>query len=215
MQSLGCVFGACLALHIVGLVIPVKAADLLPSSRLSATPLLAQIDATETLLWFETKHYIVRVYQQQGLHLLNVYNKETGFTDQNGVLAEVIPPQSEDDDWYTYVNQVGDLQYLARVNPSGMTELEIRVMGGSPEQSEIGYNAAYSFPHLYLGQDIDSALTELEESSWVVDSTRSDGVELVRDQLALDLKFDPDTRLVTYTQLIDPRQRDTLAETRR
>ena len=202
MRTLVHVFGTCLTLSLLGIGFPVAAVNQPFSLQLLNRSRLAQND-TQTLLQFETQNYIARVYQQQGLTFLNVYNKETGFTDQNGVLAYVAPPQNTDDTWRTYVNRNGDLQYMVRVSPLGMTELEIRLTGGGPAEPETGYNATYSFPHTYLGQDVDITLLELEELGWVVDSTQDGGIELTRDKLILDLKFDPDTRSIIYTQLID------------
>ncbi|MBE7384110.1 MAG: hypothetical protein F6J95_022155 [Leptolyngbya sp. SIO1E4] len=202
MRSPICIFGTCLVSSTLGLVFPAAALTPSLSTQLPQNSLLAQ-GSVETLLRFETQHYIVRVYEQQGLTFLNVYNKETGFTDQNGVLANVTPSQSEEDPWHTYVNREGDLQYIARVNPTGLTELEIRLSGGPPAQAEAGYNVTYGFPQIYLGEGIDDALADLDELDWVVDSTGVDGVELTRDQWTLALKFDPETRLVTYARLID------------
>jgi hypothetical protein len=160
-------------------------------------------DDSMTLLRFETDNYLVRVYRQEGLTYLNVYNKETGFTDQNGVLAYLVTPESNDDPWRTYANQQGDLEYRAKVNPQGETALEIRLPDGPPARPEHGFNVTYSFPHTYLGTDLDSALDELEAAGWTVDAKTSELVQLTRNQLALDLKFDPVTQVITYTQLID------------
>ncbi|MDB9524690.1 hypothetical protein PN498_01705 [Oscillatoria sp. CS-180] len=156
-----------------------------------------------TLLRFETQHYIVRIYQDSELTYLNVYNKETGFTDKNGVLAILAEPEDEEDSWLTYMNLYGDLEYRARVNPEGETELEIRVAGGPPAQPELGFNASYSFPHVYLGADVENTVAILTESGWVVDFTDQSAVELTRDESVLGIKFDPDTQTITYTQLVD------------
>jgi len=156
-----------------------------------------------TLLRFETQYYLVRVYREDGLTYLNVYNKETGFTDQNAVLAYLV--ESDDDsDWRVYANQQGDLEYRAMVNPEGDTALEIRLPDGPPAIPEYGFNATYSFPHIFLGEELDDALSTLEESGWSVASTSGEMVQLTRNRLALSLKFDPDTQVITYTQLIDP-----------
>lgn len=160
-------------------------------------------DDSMTLLRFETDHYLVRVYRQDGLTYLNVYNKETGFTDQNGVLAYRVSPEGDDDPWRTYANQQGDLEYRAKVNPQGETALEIRLPDGPPARPEYGFNVTYSFPHTYLGTDLDRALDDLEAAGWTVDSKTSELVQLTRDQLALDLKFDPVTQVINHTQLID------------
>ncbi len=160
-------------------------------------------DDGSTLLRFETDHYLVRVYRQDGLTYLNVYNKETGYTDQNGVLAYVVSPETADDPWRTYANQQGDLEYRARVNPQGETALEIRLPDGPTARPEAGFNVTYSFPHTYLDEDLDSTLEELEAAGWVIETTTAEGVQLTRNQLALDLKFDPVTQVITYTRLID------------
>ena len=165
------------------------------------TAAIAQSETT-TLLRFETQHYVVHVYEQASFTYLNVYNKETGFVDQDGVLAYRLPPQ-DDDAWQIYANQQGDLEYRAKINPEGETELEISLVGGPADPPETGFNNTYSFPHQYLGADVDTTLAALEELGWTVDKTESDAVELTRNQLALDLKFDPDTGLITYTRLID------------
>lgn len=197
-----CTLGACLLLGTSGATLAATTVHPLPTGDIFHDTLLAQ-ENRQTLLQFETQHYMVRVYEQQRALYLNVYNKETGFTDQKGVPAYISDPRNRNDDWLTYVNigEEGDLEYLARVHPSGETELEIRVAGGSPARPEAGFNASYSFPYSYLGKDIDMALTELEETGWVVDDTRRNRVELTREQLALNLRFDPRTRRVTQTQL--------------
>ncbi|MEO1093536.1 MAG: hypothetical protein AAFX01_01385 [Cyanobacteria bacterium J06638_28] len=197
-----CTLGACLLLGTSSATVAATTVHPLPMGEIFHDTLLAQSDR-QTLLQFETQHYMVRVYEWQGGLYLNVYNKETGFTDQKGVPAYIDDPRSRDDDWLTYVNvsEEGDLEYLARLHPSGETELEIRVSDGSPARPEVGFDASYSFPYSYLGKDIDVTLTELEEIGWVVDDTRRNRVELTREQLALNLRFDPRTRLVTNTQL--------------
>ncbi len=160
-------------------------------------------DDSITLLRFETDHYLVRVYREEGLTYLNVYNKETGYTDQNAVLAYLVSPENNDDQWRTYANQQGDLEYRAMINPQGETALEIRLADGPPAQPESGFNVTYSFPHIYLDADLETTLNELEASGWVVESTSTDQVQLTRNQLALDLKFDPVTKVITQTHLID------------
>ena len=165
------------------------------------TAAIAQSEAT-TLLRFETQHYVVHVYERADFTYLNVYNKETGFTDQDGVLAYLLPPEDEDV-WQIYANQQGDLEYRAMVNPEGDTALEIRLPDGPPAQPEYGYDATYSFPHIFLGEALEATLSTLEESGWSVESTSSERVELTRNQLALALKFDPETKVITYTQLSD------------
>lgn len=164
----------------------------------------AQADETLTLLRFETQHYLVRVYRKAGLTYLNVYNKETGFMDQNSVLAYQVESENAANDWRTYANQQGDLEYRAMVNPEGDTALEIRLPGGEPAPLEYGFNATYSFPHIFLGEELAAALSTLEESGWSVASTSAETVQLTRDELALALKFDPETQIITYTRLIDP-----------
>ncbi len=165
------------------------------------TAAIAQSEAT-TLLRFETQHYVVHVYERADFTYLNVYNKETGFTDQDGVLAYLLPPEDEDV-WQIYANQQGDLEYRAKINPEGETELEIGLIGGPAAPPAPGFNTTYGFPHQYLGADVDTTLAALEELGWNVDQTESDAVALTRNQLALNLKFDPDTGVITYTRLID------------
>ncbi|NEQ42411.1 MAG: hypothetical protein F6K00_02140 [Leptolyngbya sp. SIOISBB] len=160
-------------------------------------------DDTLTLLRFETDDYLVRVYRQEGLTYLNIYNKETGYTDQNGVLAYLVNPDNEDEPWRVYANQQGDLEYRAMVNPQGDTALEIRLPDGPPAPRDYGFNITYSFPHLYLGSNLETTLSELTESGWIVESSSADTVKLTRNQLALDLKFDPASNIITYTHLID------------
>jgi hypothetical protein len=156
----------------------------------------------QTLLRFETQSYLVRVYQADTGVFLNVYNKETGFTDINSVPAKLLFSDSEPSGWLTYVNQRGDLYYYARVNPEGATELEIRIPNGPSAQPEPGFNASYSFPHVYLGQNITTTLATLESLGWVVDESEENGILLSFDQTALDLKFDPTTGLITQTRLM-------------
>lgn len=188
-------------------VATLAAADIGVAAPTAALQQLARADEetedTLTLLRFETQHYLVRVYRHDNLTYLNVYNKETGFTDQNAVLAYLIEPDEEKAGWRTYANQQGDLEYRAMVNSEGDTALEIRLPGGPPAQPEFGFNATYSFPHIFLGADLETTLSTLEASGWSVETTSSEAVELTRNQLALALKFDPETKVITYTQLSD------------
>ncbi len=170
-----------------------------------ATSFVAPVFASETpskgeqtLLSFETVNYRVRVFKAANQLFLSVYNKETGYTDLNQVPAQQLPPE---DSWQTYVNQRGDLYYFARVSPSGETSLEIRVPGDNPAQPEAGFNATYSFPHSYLGQDIDTTVAALVQSGWVVNEQVEDAVALSASRQSLDLRFNPDTGRVTYTHL--------------
>jgi len=204
MRFLVWILGSCVLWGGTVPLLPAIADESATSIDAASEPRPLQTDGVQTLLRFETQHYLVRVFQQQGLLYLNVYNKETGITDRNRVLADVVPPRSDDDHgWRTYVNQEGDLHYLARVNPQGLTELEIRVAGGSPAQPEVGFNATYGFPHMYLGETLDQALTDLEASGWAVDDETVHRVELTQDERSLTLKFDPDTQVITHTQLDD------------
>ena len=182
----------------------VEATAALQLAQLTETDERESSAAALTLLRFETQHYLVRVYRQAGLTYLNVYNKETGFTDLNSVLAYVVDPATAGDTWRTYANQQGDLEYRAMVNPEGETALEIRLPGGAPAPPEYGFNATYSFPHIFLGEELDDTLSTLAESGWRVASTSAEMVQLTRNDLALALKFDPDTQVITYTQLVDP-----------
>ncbi len=199
-----CALGVCLVFGAAGATVPAAAVNSPSVPRQLNDRLLTQW-SPQTLLEFQTENYAIRVYQQQGALYLNVYNKETGFTDLHGVSAYIAEPRSRDDRWLTYVNVggEGDLEYRARVHPSGKTELEIRVAGGTPARPEVGYDATYNFPYSYLGQDIDATLSELEGAGWVIDGTRRNQIALTREQLALDLQYDPGTRLVTNTFLKD------------
>jgi hypothetical protein len=197
-----CVFGLYVACSSLGVLFSAKAVSSPLSPDSSQAQVIAKAEAV-TLLRFETQHYLVRVFRENDQIYLNVYNKETGFTDQNAVRAMVAPPDNEGDNWRTYMNQQGDLEYRAKVNPEGQTELEIRIVGGPPTVGEPGFNATYSFPHIYLGENVETTLKELKESGWVVDDSEQEQVELTRNQLALNLKFDPNTQVITYTRLID------------
>lgn len=193
----------CVAISSTSLLFAAPANSMPPISSPSAPSMeLAQAETT-SLLQFETQHYMVRVFSQGEQPYLNVYNKETGLTDVNRVPAVRAPREGEDDKWLTYVNDSGDLEYRAKVNPEGQTELEIRLPGGPPTQGEAGFNASYSFPHVYLGTDLEAALTELQDAGWSVDANASESIELTRNQRALDLRFDPDTQVIIYTRLID------------
>jgi hypothetical protein len=184
-------------------VLSTQAQETPPLVAFSVSPqILAQVETT-SLLQFETEHYMVRVFRQDDQTYLNVYNKETGLTDVNQVPAIRAPLDSDDDTWLTYMNQYGDLEYRAKVDPEGHTELEIRLPGAPPTQGETGFNVIYSFPHVYLGADIETTLSELQASGWSVDINDGDFVELTRNQRALDLRFDPVTQSITYTRLID------------
>lgn len=206
MKIAAFILALCTTTGCLGIILPVPAAARANRAlQGSAQAVLSSINRrAETLLRFETRHYRVRVYQLQGSTFLNVYNKETGFTDQNGVPARVEHAEHPEEAWQVYVNQQGDLHYLARVHPSGLTELEIRVPGGEPDVPEAGYNAFYSFPHHYLEEHVDSVLPKLAATRWTAEEeTDSETLELTREHLKLILKFDPDTRLITYTQLIE------------
>lgn len=209
MQSLVWRVGLCLATS-VGIVF--VSSQAIASEVISA---IADFSSTEqndasdvqnkpiTLLRFETQHYIVRIFQEYGLTYLNVYNKETGFTDKNRALAMLAEPENEEDHWLTYINQQGDLEYRARVNPSGSTELEIRIVDGPPDQPEVGFNATYSFPHRYLGADIEATVLSLSESGWSVSVVAESHVELTRNELSLNFTFESETGLITHTELIN------------
>ena len=202
MRTSVLVFGLYVACSSLGVLFSAKAISSPLSPDSSQAQAIAKAE-TFTLLRFETQHYLVRVFRENEQIYLNVYNKETGFTDQNQVPAVVVSPDSEADKWHTYVNEQGDLEYRAKVNPEGQTELEIRIAGGPPTVGESGFNATYSFPHIYLGENLEAALDELKELGWVVDDSEPERIELIRNQLALDLKFDPNTQVITYTRLID------------
>lgn len=198
--------GVCVSLIAAGMVVGVvqgaaEAESISPMGQQLAQK--AQENDEITLLEFETLHYMVRVFRQENSTFLNVYNKETGFTDLNSVPAYLINPEEDAGDWRTYVNQRGDLEYRAGINPAGDTALEIRIAGGPPAQPEYGFNATYSFPHIYLGENLESALTELKDSGWSVNATEAAQIQLTRNQLALALKFDPETKIIIYTQLVD------------
>lgn len=202
MRTSVCVFGLGIACSSLGMLFSAQAVSSPLAPDAWQAPVIAKAE-TVTLLRFETQHYLVRVFRENDHTYLNVYNKETGFTDQNRVPAVVASPDSGNDNWRTYMNRQGDLEYRAKVNPQGQTELEIRIAGGPPTVGEPGFNASYSFPHIYLGENVEATLKELKESGWVVDDSEPERVELIRHQLALDLKFDPNTQVITYTQLID------------
>ena len=158
MPSLTSLLGVCLAVASCSHAAPGQAASWSALAVAQSRGVLVAQSTSEsiTLLRFETQHYLVRVFKEAGKTYLNVYNKETGYTDINRALAQVAPRESEQDPWHTYVNQQGDLEYRARINREGQTELEIRLAGGTSAQAETGFNATYSFSLMGLGADLEA-----------------------------------------------------------
>jgi hypothetical protein len=177
----------------------------LPAISQSSPPLPVQLaqQSPDTLLYFETATYVVRVFQRSGSPVLNVYNKRTDDNEQNRVAVVVAAPRSSDDGWRTYTNQSTTLEYLARVSPTGETELEIYDVQAKVRRRESGFNATFSFPHTLLGQNISTVLTTLRAEGWAVAGATSGVVQLTREQTRLHLKTDLETRAVNYAQLID------------
>ena len=169
----------------------------------SASPVQVAQQSADTLLYFETGTYVVRVYRRSGNPVLNVYNKYTDINEQNRVPVVVAPPQDSDDLWRTYTNQSDTVEYLARVSPTGETELEIYDVAAQTRRRESGFNATFGFPQSLLGQNIGTVLTTLRADGWAVAGTSNDIFQLTREQSRLRLKTDPQTRAVTYAHLID------------
>jgi len=85
------------------------------------TPAAERKQNVESLLAFETNQYAVRVYQQNGAVLVNVYDKVRSTLTYNGVPARKISGSG----WLGYVAAQGAGVAYARYNIAGETELEL------------------------------------------------------------------------------------------
>lgn len=107
---------------------------------------LAQVE--ETVSFFETPGYAVRVIRRPGIGLfMNAYNRATGIQEQNGVPTRVL---SSNNGAITYASEGSrnglPATYLARVNSNGVGELQIINSNGSIVLQETGTIANSNIP---------------------------------------------------------------------
>jgi hypothetical protein len=119
----------CSILLVAELTDPVKAdsgatasfSPLFSSASLSVAQSPSPIDrprsdlAEETTVSFQTSRYAVRVYRQQGLWRMNVYNIQTDRVEARGLIVQVRPS----DTGVTITNVQGDPLYFILVAPDG------------------------------------------------------------------------------------------------
>ncbi|WP_008310361.1 hypothetical protein [Leptolyngbya sp. PCC 6406] len=87
--------------------------------------------AAGTILAFDTNTYSTRVFQRQGndQYLMNVYNRLSGASEQNGISAILSPPVPPYDRQVSYVSRGTyngvPAQFFTRIDGTGQTALEI------------------------------------------------------------------------------------------
>ena len=96
-----------------------------------------------TILAFETNTYATRVFRRSGGgYFMNVYNRLSGVSEQNGVqaaLAPAIPPNERQASYVSRGTYNGiPAQYFTRIDGSGQTVLEIISDSGQPLLLEPG-----------------------------------------------------------------------------
>jgi hypothetical protein len=96
-----------------------------------------------TILAFETNTYATRVFRRAGgEYFMNVYNRISGVSEQNGVqaaLAPAVPPNERQASYVSRGTYNGiPAQYFTRIDGSGQTVLEIISDSGQPLLLEPG-----------------------------------------------------------------------------
>ncbi|AKG21854.1 hypothetical protein IJ00_11810 [Calothrix sp. 336/3] len=92
-----------------------------------------------TLLTFQTNTYSIRVFQRSGKIYMNVYNKRDPDERFYNIPTQ-ITRRSSGSNWTSYFGR-GNLEYYARFNSNGDTELETRNNGRTVTR-ERGYDAS-------------------------------------------------------------------------
>lgn len=137
---------ATLPIVLSGLAIPAIAITNFSNQSLRPNSyLLAQEAITETVLFFETENFAVRIFRRGEALFMNLYNKQTGFTEVRETPAELVPSTRN---WTTYRNTFGEANRYAKVGLNGESELEI--IDPSDESTlvkESGYDTVVGVPN--------------------------------------------------------------------
>ena len=103
-----------------------------------STPVIAQEAIVETVLFFETENFAVRIFRRGEDLFMNLFNKQTGIIEVRETPAELVPDTRN---WLTYRNSFGEADRFARVGLNGESELEIVTLSnGSTLVKEAGYD---------------------------------------------------------------------------
>ncbi len=87
------------------------------------SPAIAQDRMPETVLFFETENFAVRVFRRGQPLFMNLFDKRTGITVVRDTPAELIP---QPDGWISYRTTMGEMTRYAWLSGAGDTRLEIR-----------------------------------------------------------------------------------------
>jgi hypothetical protein len=93
-----------------------------PENPPQTVPLIAQEAIVETVLFFETENFAVRIFRRGEALFMNLYNKQTGFTEVRETPAEQVPDTRN---WITYRNSLGEVDRFAKLGLNGESQLEI------------------------------------------------------------------------------------------
>lgn len=115
-------------------------------ARVDLSPEQSPRPEQNTILAFETTTYATRVFSRDNEYFMNVYDKFTGDSVQNGVAAELAPPDSPNQRQVSYFsggqrNGV-PVRYFARIDATGQTSLEIVNANGQRIFQEPGIGPA-------------------------------------------------------------------------
>ncbi|MGG6239590.1 SH3 domain-containing protein [Nodosilinea sp. AN01ver1] len=114
-----------------------------PANLGEQTPLLAQEDIVETVLYFETATRAVRVYRSGSALFMNLYNKTTDVVEVRGVPVQLVPSTR---DQTVYATTGGEARRFARINVQNETELEVVAANGRVVLQEPGFNTVVGVP---------------------------------------------------------------------
>jgi len=130
----------------------------------------------QTLVFFETETYAVRVFRRNDRTFMNVHNRRTNLTEQSGAAAEVDRNQTTEGNWVNYTsfgNRDGRaVAYTARVSRNRDTELRIVGLNGEELVEEAGQAvgqidlAAIPFGQERLGESSRNTVLAFETETY-------------------------------------------------
>lgn len=151
-----------------------------------------------TVLAFETVTYATRVFQRAGSdrYFMNIYNRITGTTDQNGVTATVVPGSASGPGQISYVSQgtFGGIpaQYFIRLNANQQGLLEIIANDGQVLLTEV---AVTNVTANLLAEDVPPGATQADLNQPYIAAVFGGNETLAQIQTLYPTAFQEDTAL--------------------
>jgi hypothetical protein len=120
-----------------------------PSTHPEVAPAIAFESMPETVLFFETENYAVRIFRRGQALFMNLFDKNINAVVVRETPAELIP---QPNDWISYRNTMGEATRYAWLSSTGESRLEVRdPVNDRVIIQEVGYDTVVGVPNSSSG----------------------------------------------------------------